>query len=167
MREPGLYPWSSHRNYLGARSQPWLTTGFALGMLASQGHRAVDRYCELLGMSAPLSWGSGALTLNRSQPQILGDDAFVARATAPLTMPAERITLAQLLDDCSARFSLSAAEICSPRISRKLAKARAWLAHQATRMGVASISDVARFLGRSEGAIRQAMQRHSLDALEA
>jgi REP element-mobilizing transposase RayT len=167
VREPGLYPWSSHRDYLGARSQPWLTTRFALGMLASQGHRAVDRYCELLGKSAPLSWGSGALTPNRSQPQILGDDAFVARATARLAMPAKPITLAQLLDDCSARFRLSAAEISSPRISRKLAKARAWLAHQATCMGVASISDVARFLGRSEGAIRQAMQRHSLDALEA
>jgi REP element-mobilizing transposase RayT len=159
--DPGLYPWSSHRDYLGASGKPWLTTGFALRMLSTHGCRAVDRYRELMGMTRHQSWGTGALTPNRSQPQILGDDIFVARMTARSDPPAQHTTLAQLLDECSARFRLPAAALPSPRISRELAKARAWLAHQAMRRGIASISEIARFLGRSEGAIRQAMQRHS------
>lgn len=167
VRDPGLYPWSSHRDYLGASSKPWLTTGFALRMLSTRGCRAVDRYRELMGMTTHLSWGSGALTPNRSQPQILGDDAFAARAIARSDPPAQRASLAQLLDECCARFRLPAAELRSPRISRELAKARAWLAHQATRSGMASISEIARYLGRSESAIRQAMRRHSPGASEA
>jgi len=165
--DPGSYPWSSHHAYLGMRTEPWLTTGFALGILSARADQAVVRYRELMSSAEPLSWGTGALTPNRAQPQILGSDAFVARIIAPRSEAATGLSLQRLLSDCSDRFRLPSAMLTSPMCSRRLAMARAWLAHRATRAGIASVCDVARFLGRSESAIRQAMLRHSIDAMDS
>lgn len=164
--DPAKYPWSSHHDYLGTSTKPWLTTGFALRILSSRGHRAEDRYRELMGTARHLSWGSGVLTPNPANPQVLGNDAFATRANITSAPPAKRLSLAQVLDECITRFRLPASELRSRRVTRELAKARAWFAHEATSKGAVSISDVARFLGRSEGAIRQAMRRHPPSAFE-
>jgi putative transposase len=159
VRDPGEYPWSSHRAYLGGPAPRWLTTEFALALLSPHLDSAIARYRGLIRNPEPLVWNSGMLKPNLSHPQILGGDAFVARIAGP-RVPAAARSLDQLLEDCCNRFRVPRAELVSPRIGRHLAKARAWLAHQATRAGIASNTDVARLLGRSEGAIRQAMQRY-------
>jgi len=158
--DPAAYPWSSHLTYLGIRTQHWVTTEFAMRVISPCPERAVTRYTEIIGDLEPLRWGIGSLSPNRAQPQILGDDAFVARVSAVSDGFSSSKTLKDLLGDCCERFQLPAELLSSPVYNRQLSIARAWLAHAAANAGVASISDVARLLGRTEGAIRQTMRRH-------
>jgi putative transposase len=44
VEHPSDYPWSSHRVYLGALDQPWVTTNFALGMFYAQRDQAIAAY---------------------------------------------------------------------------------------------------------------------------
>ena len=49
---------------------------------------------------------------------------------------------------------------CSSSKQRKLTQARAWIAHQAVTLKIASLSHVARLLQRSESSLREAVQRY-------
>lgn len=158
--DPAAYPWSSHLTYLGTKPRHWVTTEFAMRVISPRPERALAKYMEMMGDPEPLRWGAGSLSPNKCQPQILGDDAFVARVNAASDGFASTKTLKDLLCDCSKRFQLPAELLSSPVYNRRLSVARAWLAHEAANAGVASISDVARVLGRTEGAIRQAMRRY-------
>lgn len=162
--DPAAYPWSSHQTYLGTRKQSWVTTEFAMRALSPDSDRALARYQELFTDLEPVRWGTGVLVPNKDQPQILGDDTFVAHVTGVRYRPSSKQSLSDLLHACSNQFHLPADLLASPVCNRRLAIARAWLAHEAANAGVASISDVARLLGRTEGAIRQAMRRYPAEA---
>ena len=158
--DPAAYRWSSHRVYLGERACDWVTTGFALSLLATQSAAALARYREFMGSPAPCRWGTGELAPHCKHPQILGGDEFVARMTARTWRPRLRKSLDELISDCGERFGVAPELLASPGRARQLAAARAWVSHEATAGRVASICAVARRLGRSESAIRALMARH-------
>lgn len=158
--DPSAYPWSSHRVYLRLKQQPWVTTEFTMHMLASHPDHALSNYRRLMNDPEPPSWGNGALVPHRDQPQVLGDDVFVARVATKPGRPITSPTLQQLLEECASRFQISADSLTSPARTRRHAAARAWLAHQVVDHGVLTVCGLARVLGRSEGAIRQAMLRY-------
>lgn len=158
--DPALYAWSSHRAYLGLGTCDWVTTHFALNLLAAQPVAALARYREFMGSPEPCRWGAGALAPHRDQPQILGGDEFVARMTAKPWRPRLNRSLDELIKDCGERFGIAPELLASPGRARELAEARAWISHQAVEGRVASICAVARRLGRSESAIRALMSRH-------
>jgi len=157
--DPEAYPWSSHRNYLGQRQQAWVTTDLTLNLLEARPDAARARYREYMGMSAPEHWGTGVLRPHREHGQILGGDAFVARVMASRLQRRLEKTLEELVTECSQRFNIAPEALVSPGRDRALAAARAWIAHEAVSGRVASISEVARRLGRSETAIRRLMTR--------
>lgn len=162
--DPAAYPWSSHRVYLGSAVRPWVTTSFVMHTLSDTPDSAQTNYRRLMCPTDLPRWGAGMLVPNPKQPQILGDECFAASVA-----PIERVdhagrSLSHLLDECSRRFAISVPILVSPLRSRRLTAARAWLAHEAVAGGASSICGVARILGRSEGAIRQAMNRHPRDA---
>ena len=71
---PDEYPWSSHHAYLGSRSEPWVTTEFALRMLGAD-RQACD--CRLRGIrSDPHRPVRRFSNRNERDPRILGGDAF-------------------------------------------------------------------------------------------
>ena len=159
-RDPALYPWSSHCVYLGLREQGWITTDFALGLFAPRRDAARARYSEFMGIASPDRWGSGALTPNDKNGQILGSDEFVACVTRRSASPGTRRTLEDLFDECAQRFRCSKALLVSANRNRRLSTARAWIALEAASAGIATVSAVAREMRRSEAAIRRLMQRH-------
>lgn len=158
--DPALYPWSSHRTYLGTQQQDWVTTDFALGMLDTQRGRAIGKYRELIGSTEPCKWGTGRLTPHRDDARILGSDDFVAAALNSEYRPRPHKTLDDLILECCQRFQVAPDLLVSPSRARHLAPARAWLAHEAVAGRVASICELARRLDRNESAIRQVMSRH-------
>jgi REP element-mobilizing transposase RayT len=158
--DPAAYPWSSHRVYLGACQRPWVTTGFTLRMLAEQPAKAAAKYREFMNNSEPCRWGTGILTPHCDQPQVLGDDKFVARLKNAAYQPRSRKSLDDLIRACSERYQLTPESLVSTSRAHHLARARAWIGHEAVAGRVASICEVARRLGRSEGAIRHLMKRH-------
>lgn len=159
VKDPSEYLWSSHRAYVGMPAPPWITTAFTLRMFAQEREDAVSRYCRWMEEAESGRWGSGSFAPHPENSQVLGDDAFLARVSAGRWHPGLRRTLDELITECSGRFGVDADELTSPRRTRYLAEARAWLSHEAVNGRVATISAIARRFGRSETAIRRLMAR--------
>jgi REP element-mobilizing transposase RayT len=158
--DPGAYPWSSHRAYLGLRDVPWVTTTFALRLLAPRLESALHRSQTLLAATGAAESGLALPKPQRGQPQVLGDDEFVAHVMKARFRPTSSRSLDDLIAECSKRFKVSADLLVSRSRARNLARARAWIGHQAVTERIASICAVARTLGRCESAIRQVMSRY-------
>ena len=149
------YPWSSHHAYAGTRRQSWVTTQFALGMLHTEYRAAVSAYLQIVG--APVA--SADLEPHRDDPRILGDDRFLLRFRQSHTVRSMR-SLDDLMAEACTRFAIDQQRLQSPGKERAGASARAWLAHQAVALRVATICEVARRLDRHESSIRGLMRRY-------
>lgn len=164
--DPAEYSWSSHRVYLGICQRDWVTTAFALRMLGNQPDHAAARYRELIGNLEPCNWGAGVLVPHRNEPQVIGSDTFVARIKSLDGDAHPNRRLEDLVRVCSERFQVTPASLASRSRTPHLGIARAWIGHEALAKRVASVCEVARRLGRSEGAIRYLMQQNPPDTRE-
>ena len=160
VKRPADYPWSSHRAYLGLQDRSWVTTDFVMRLLGSGQDAARQRYRELIDGPDQVEWGTGALVPHPRHPQVVGDDEFVAKILGIRPRRRSRKSLEQLVDECCSRFQVSSELLMSRGREHNLASARAWLGHQACLEQIASISAVARLLGRTEGALRHVMRRY-------
>ena len=159
---PGDYPWTSHHEYAGHRSNPWVTTSLALGMLSANPTLARRKYLELIGAAEDLRWGSGLLQPHPENSLVLGDDSFLARIATTGWKPRVWKDLEELLAECCRRHEVTPQDLASPSRSRYLSAARAWLSREALAGRIATITAVARRLGRTETAIRRLIARHRL-----
>ncbi|HEV7607142.1 MAG TPA: transposase [Steroidobacteraceae bacterium] len=154
--EPANHRWSSHHNYVGSRVDSWVTTDFLLGIFARERNRAVVEYLNFLRLDSDVPWEPP----DRSQTQVLGDDRFLARIGGNSNQIHARQKLAELIDEACKRFEIDPARLDSPVRDAYLTKARAWIAYQAGKRGVATLSAVARALGRHEATIRYAIRSY-------
>ena len=92
--------------------------------------------------------------------QILGSDEFAGKLRGASWQPKSRKTPQQLIDDAVCRLSISRDVLLSPSRQGHLAKARAWIAHEAISLRIASLSQVARLLQRDESSLRETVQRY-------
>ncbi len=164
--EPGEYPWSSHRAYLGLSDCEWLTTRFTLGLLAGSPERARIAYQELMSSHEPCIWGEGKLKSNPGHAGILGDDEFARRAVGCVWRRRSGHSIESLIHECCRRFGIAPEVLTSPAKSRELARARAWLAHQVLLHRAGSINALALRLRRTEGSLRQLLSRYPGDEKE-
>lgn len=154
------YAWSSHDVYLGQRDEPWVTTQFALRIFATDPGEARQAYRSFMDEPDDSHWGEGKLQPRQDNAQILGDDAFAVKVAGCTWRPRSRKDLEGLLDECGRLFHVSTEALRSPSRDRRLSAARAWLSQSAIAERIASVSEVARRLGRSEAAIRRLIGRH-------
>lgn len=165
--DPVDYQWSSHREYLGLRRTAWLHTDFALRLFAEETGQARARYAEWMGVVDESRWGQGLLVPHPDDPQVLGSDRFLARIREAAGRQRSRGSFPELLEACARKYGVSSEAIISQSRSRGLTAARAWLYHEASARGVASISEIARHCRRSESAVRGLMLRYrAVDAEE-
>lgn len=156
-----VYRWSSHHAYMGRRPEPWLTTSYLLQMFSPAPDDAVRAYeafmtAEQDELSSPFPEGAF----------VFGSDEFVERIRGVVEPKARSgQLLEELLAEACERFAVDRERLVSPFRDRGLLPVRAWIAHQASLRGLCSRSEVARALGRSEGALRRALliYRDSLD----
>jgi REP element-mobilizing transposase RayT len=154
---PDEYPWSSHHAYLGSRPEPWVTTGLALRMFDADRWRAIAAYQAFV---SAMPARSPLLDRNERDPRILGNDAFAQRVLGEGWKPQPGSALQKVIDDACARFGVTAVELQSPSRLTHIARARAWIADEALRARVASISSLASYFNRDASSIRQALLRH-------
>jgi hypothetical protein len=131
-------------------------------LIGARPDTALHRYKELIDGPDQVEWGTGALVPHRQYPQIVGDDAFVRKVLDGRSQRRSQKPLEQLVDECCRRFQVSRDLLVSRGRGNTLVSARAWLGHQASTEQVATISAVARLLGRTEGALRHIMRRYPL-----
>lgn len=160
-RDPLDHSWSSHRNYLGLEGQPWVTTAFGLRMLGTTHASACAAYLDLVGSARPDDAEVEAMLLGGSDQGVLGDDDFRSRVLSPRRTPPSSATLDELLLEVCRKSGVEESTLTGPSRCRALARFRADLAREAIARGIASVSAVARRLGRSEGALRQLLLRHA------
>ncbi len=160
VKDPAAYPWSSHRVYLGRQQNLWVSTQFVLKLFSMRREAAVRRYREFMACAVPERWGSGDLASHPDQPLILGDDTFVCRILNRRSPSRSAKTLEQLVSQCCDKFQVTPESLSSRSRANRLAAARAWLGHEASKSGVATVCAVAKLLCRSEGALRYVMRRH-------
>jgi REP element-mobilizing transposase RayT len=158
------YRWSSHHQYVGRHAWPFVTTSFGLGLLSADSAAARSRYLQLVRSADDCEWGEGSLRSHPDNSQVLGDDEFLARVAAATGCAGPRKSLDGLLAECCERFSVTALELESPNRGGRLSAARAWLTHQAIAGRAATITEIARRLGRTDTAIRRLMGRRPLIA---
>ena len=159
-KDPAEYPWSSHRTYLGQQDQRWVSTDFVMRLIGAQPDTALYRYKQLIDEPDQVEWGTGALVPHRQHPQIVGDDAFVRKVLDCRSQRRSQKSLEQLVDECCERFQVSRDLLVSRSRESTLVSARVWLGQQASAEQIATISAVARLLGRTEGALRHVMRRY-------
>lgn len=156
--EPMAYPWSSHRDFLGRRTVDWLDTDFVLKMFGPTIGVARVRYTRFMRSCADEdlalfekyeSRDTRALALEPDLPKVV--------PAQPALAPRDRETLGQLAARHCERIGISVAELVCPSRERRLSNARTAIALEALAADVATLTEVARFLGRSASALAQSM----------
>ncbi|MEJ0087987.1 MAG: transposase [Pseudomonadota bacterium] len=157
------YPWSSHRAYAGSDSPSWLSADFILAMFAPDKAAAHAAYRKFIADSSPENEFDET---RLEQSGILGDEEFVARVAASLSVPARpnptiprARLLTDLLGEACRRFTATEQDLLSDARDAHLVKARGWFAREATTARVATLSEVARFLKRDRATLRYAMRQ--------
>jgi putative transposase len=157
---PDEYRWSSHHAYLGARQEAWVTTDFALRLLHADPARAMTRYRHLISELIDAPNELPVAEINPNDTRVLGNDDFLANVLKLSWKPKSHKTLDMLVAEACEQVGTTLAELQSTRRHPTLARARAWVAHQATTMRIASIAHVARLFGRDESTVRESMRRY-------
>jgi len=154
--EPMAYPWSSHQDYLGRRTVAWLDTDFVLGMFGSTVGAARVRYARFMRVCADddralfeRHEARDARALEPEQPVVAPVEAKPA--------PVDRETLEQIASRHCERDGITVAELACPSRERRLSRARAAIALEALATDAATLTEVARFFGRSTSALAQSM----------
>jgi putative transposase len=156
---PGDYPWSSHRAYAGEAAPPgWLESDFVLSMVAPVRAQAQAAYRRFIG--EPPSERDNVDT--SGDGDILGTDAFTARVlNAPANTRRAVKPLEQFICDACRIFDIPDEVLKSVSRDQAVVQARAWIAYHAMKEGAATLSQVARALGRDRATLRYAMRQHS------
>jgi REP element-mobilizing transposase RayT len=160
-RDPLDHPWSSHRNYLGLAGQPWVTTDFGLRMLGGGPQAARAAYVDLVGGERPEDLELEAMLADGRGSGVLGDGDFRTRVLGWRRHAATSESLEELIVESCRKSGVDASVLAGPSRARGLAGLRAAVAHEAVSRGIASVSAIAKRLGRSEGALRQLLLRHA------
>lgn len=155
---PGQHRWSSHHNYLGARSDSWVSTDFALGLFSADRPSSIAAYQRFLAKSTEEPWEpSLALAAGAA---VIGSDEFVARVQRSTQTVRRRQSLDELMAEACQRFEVELVMLDSPVRDAYMTKVRAWIAYQAQTRGIATMAAAARALGRTEGALRHAIRAY-------
>jgi putative transposase len=154
------YPWSSHRAYLGLESFNWLNVEFGLGLFGKTMAVARQHYEMLMNQESYASEARILEDAHPDDPRVLGGDRFLASLAPPKIRPRRCCTLDQLAEKICAEHGVSVESAKSTSRDRLLSRVRKEIAKQALEGRVASLHQIARFLGRSPPAICQLLQRH-------
>jgi putative transposase len=160
--DPSRFPWSSHHAYCGARVESWLTTDFALSLFGSTRRTAIAAYREFVAAPADPALVLSDSTWNKTA--ILGSEEFIARVRAA-SEPLKKcpVTLEEIVREACARFEVAPEKLLSRVRDSYLSQVRAWVAHQAVKRNATTMAGVARYLGRDESTLREAIKVHAAE----
>jgi hypothetical protein len=156
--DPMAYRWSSHRDYLGRATVPWVDAAFVLDLFGPSAGVARVRYARFMR-----SWTDEDLApfeKQESRDTRAMEPKVPDRAAEPsVPEPATREGLAQIATRHCHSVGVSLAELVSPSRERRLSGVRTAIAREALDRDAATLAEVSRFLGRSTSALAQALAR--------
>ena len=154
------YPWSSHRAYLGEEEIAWVHTQFGLALLGGNIGTARQAYRSLM---AQPSFASEEQILEQAHPddsRVLGTDRFMSTLQVEAYRPRSRQTLDELAGMLCEKHRIAVDSIRSTSRKRRFTVVRIELALEALDGRVASLQEIADFLGRRPGSLSELLTRH-------
>ncbi|HUU01338.1 MAG TPA: transposase [Myxococcota bacterium] len=189
LRGLDVFSWSGHAVILGNREAPWQDIGYVLQQFGGTSSRARQAYRRFVaegirqGRRPELSGGGLVRSIGgrdqlaafrrgrerwASDERVLGSGEFVEQVREGVERSGDRRrvrperqqeALEELVGQLSKRMDVEVGEVFGPSRRQEVSSVRAALCHFAvTRMGI-SLATVARFLGVSPPAVKQAMER--------
>lgn len=154
------YAWSGHRAYLGRSLVPWLTIDTTLNHFA-RGERTRAREAYRRFVDADVSETEIARFENPgSHPQIVGSQAFIESVLRRQPQPRPFASLDHVIDFVVRALRVAREDVLSMSRERRLSLARALITWHATRSGVATLTEVARYLNRDPSTLSVAVRRY-------
>ncbi len=157
---PGEYRWSSHNAYLGTEELPWLTTEFGLGLFGNTVGAARESYRRFMAQPSYASEDVILEDTHDCDARVIGTDRFVATLRTPTYIPRSQHTLDEIACQICQQLQISLEAVRSTSRKRCLTAARVAIAVCALDERVASMSEVAAFLGREPGSVSELLRRH-------
>jgi len=157
--DPRDYPWSSHRAYLGDTCPDWLRINSVLAMLGAPTAAARLAYGRYLGEMPDASERDHidvAVRPGAPRPAQCRSPTPESNTGGPACKPR---TLDAITAEVAIEYGVAAEALTSRRRLGPLVRARTEIARRALREGAASLSQVARHLGRSPSTLSDLLLR--------
>jgi hypothetical protein len=146
--DPAAYPWSSHGAYLGTRRIRWVTTELGLSLFGDEPETARRRYAEFIGTKPGEPADDPDEHTHPDDGRILGDDRFVASLADLRRLADAPVRLDELARAVCAAHGVPLELVRSRASLHKLTPVRLDLLARALGNGVATLTEVAGYLGR-------------------
>ncbi len=157
--EPGAYAWSGHRAYLGQERVPWLTTDWVLGQFSKRRSSARERYRRFVHEGVEEGYRED-FHRGVTDPRVLGDDVFMEDVLGSAAKdPVRPRELDEIIEAVCRSYDVAEEDLAAPGRRRDLAEARAVVAHLATSIGDASLTEVAERFGRDVATLSSGVRR--------
>ena len=157
--EPSAYAWSGHRAYLGQESVPWLTTDWVLGQFSKRRSTARERYRRFVNEGMEEGYRED-FHRGVTDPRVLGDDVFMEDVLGSAAKnPVRPRELGEIIEAVCRSYDVAEEDLAAPGRRRDLAEARAVVAHLATSVGDASLTEVAARFRRDVATLSSGLRR--------
>lgn len=156
---PEAYRWSSHRVYLGRAESTWLTTDFALAMFDAEQGVARRRLAKFVDARLDSPSEPGYYAGHARDPRVIGRDSFLDGLFKQTGVKASKPSLDQIVREVCEKFGLDLDTLRRSSRVRKIVRARGFVAARACDDQIATLSEVAQFLGHSVSAMSRAKSR--------
>ncbi len=141
---------------------PWLTTDWVLGQLSKRRSTARERYARFV--SEGMEEGRREeFHRGVTDARVLGDDRFTEDVFGRVgEKPVQPRELEAISEAVCRSYDVEEKELAAPGRRRELAEARAVVAHLATSVGDASLTEVAARFGRDVATLSTGVRRLAL-----
>ena len=157
---PGQYPWSSHAEYAGTRCQPWVTTDFGLAMFHADRERARELYLKFLALQIATGVDADFAETHHFEAGVAAAHKSVVPDPRATLERGPTIELEQLIREACDEAGISLHDLRSASRASMLTRVRDRIAAVAIERNAASLSEIARLLGRSVAAVSRSVARH-------
>jgi len=156
---PDGYPYTSHQIYLGKEHVGGVYCGALLRILDSFDEERVA-YRRLMADPPPAPIAKLLERGSPSTPGILGDASFISRLPRRGRVIRSRMSLDEIAAHVALSHDMPRSQLMSRSRRRDLVLARAQFAWYATERRIASLHEVARYLGHSASCLTRAISRY-------
>jgi putative transposase len=161
VKDPKLYRWSSHGEYLRGRSERGIAVDRGLELWASARGQAIKAYQRFVrdGVEA----GHQEEYYEVKEQRYLGDDEFVEGVHRALDQEEEtwpvKITMAEVIEEIVRGTGLSIAGVVNKGRGRTGSRLRAEAAYVGREVGGIGITEAAKYMGRDQSTMSLAVKR--------
>lgn len=158
--QPGEYPWSSHRAYLGKENLSWLETNFILSQFSSNEKKARTKFAAFVGERIVDGRRDEFHGEKTTDSRIFGDDKFVDVVLAAAeALPERKPGVSEVVAVVKKIYGISDDQLMSQGRERVICEARALAAWATLEVSSGKLVDLANLLCRNASTLTCAIRR--------